>query len=151
MQTTFGCWSDAAACASCRNRLRRSSCRAIDSFITLIATVRSRIESLALYTTPIAPSPMSSMMWYLPISGIWVSAMGSVITRSDWAVAQNIRQAARYCNHRFSGRGVDRGGDFADRFDHRLTRLEQHGLEVEVPLDAAHDVIADHSAVPQIE
>src|SRR3954469_22452969 len=69
MLTTLGCWSDAAACASCRNRLRRSSCRAIDSFMTLTATVRSSTESVARYTTPIAPSPTSSMMWYLPMSG----------------------------------------------------------------------------------
>src|SRR3954462_4780613 len=75
MQTTLGCWRDAAACASRRNRLRRSSCRAMDSFITLMATHRSSTESVALYTTPIAPSPTSSMMWYLPISGILWSAM----------------------------------------------------------------------------
>src|SRR3954463_14208231 len=77
MLTTFGCWSEAAAWASWRNRLRRSSCRAMDSFMTLIATVRSRTESEARYTTPIAPSPTSSMMWYLPMSGraAWVMGM----------------------------------------------------------------------------
>jgi hypothetical protein len=34
---------------------------------------------LALYTTPIAPSPMSSMMWYFPMSAIFASAITAVV------------------------------------------------------------------------
>src|SRR5258708_39611469 len=101
MQTTLGCWRDAAACASCRKRLRRSSCLAIDSFITLIATLRSRTESWARYTTPIAPSPTSSMMRYLPIDEMLASAMsgeGVRIGRSR-LMGGNIQHAPHYRNH----------------------------------------------------
>src|SRR2546423_2287418 len=151
MQTTLGCWRDAAACASCRNRLRKSSCRAIESFITLMATVRSSTESLALYTTPIAPSPTSSTMWYLPMSGIWVSAMHTRDYTVQPGRCPEYPAGRAILQRRFSERGVDCRWDLAHGVYHRLAGLQQHGLQIQVPLDPAHHIVANHPAIPQIE
>ena len=153
MQTTLGCWSDAAACASRRNLTRRSSCRAIDSFITLIATVRSSTESRALYTTPIAPSPTSSRMQYLPMSGICVSAIWQPYA-ADRSRSAGTRIFSGEGNRAIKkGRAVllpvscghlDRRWHLRDRLDHGLARLQQHRLQIEIALNATHHVVTDH-------
>src|SRR6266550_789687 len=181
MVTTLGCWSDAAAWASCRNRLRRSSCRAMESFMTLMATVRSRTESLALYTTPIAPSPTSSTMWYLPMSGILTSVMVMqlagrigpvrIFSGGDDRAMKNgkgdggrgtgpggkksARQSSASRSSPFPLPSplfpLDRRRYFAYRLDDRLASLEQHALQIEIALHPSHHVVADHPAIAKID
>src|SRR2546423_8613868 len=148
MQTTLGCWSDAAAWASCRNRLRKSSCRAIESFSSLTATVRSSPESLAVDTTPIAPSPTSSTMWYLPMSGIWVSAMHTRDYTVQPGRCPEYPAGRAILQRRFSERGVDCRWDLAHGVYHRLARLTKHGIPFQLHLDAAHPVVHMSPVVP---
>src|SRR5256885_8100500 len=130
MVTTLGCWSDAAACASCRNRRRRSSCRAIESFMTLIATDRSSTESRARYTTPIAPSPTSSMILYLPMSGSWVSA-----------IAENIGPNSAYCND------LGDGYRLLQRAIEQLNKLPEASRRI---FGIEHLSTRNHPAMPRI-
>ena len=46
---------------------------------------------------------------------------------------------------------VNRGRNFTHGLDHRFARLEEQCLQVEIALNAAHDIVINHAAVAKVE
>src|SRR6185295_10503415 len=63
----FGRLSEAADCASRLKRSLNCGSAASEAEMVLIATLRLSSGSRALYTSPIAPSPIFATTWYFPI------------------------------------------------------------------------------------
>ena len=67
-RTMVGCAIRAAACASCRNRVRNAGSVASVDLSNLMATVRPRRESVPMCTSAMPPRPRSAPTRYRPAS-----------------------------------------------------------------------------------
>src|SRR5687768_5099145 len=121
----FGCESCAAVSASRRKRSRVSGRKARSGGRTLIATVRRRRRSVARYTTPMAPRPISSPTSYcVPIA---------TMTRS---LSRSLMPSAAARARAYSGAGLIRSVHDGVDLLAKLARLFGHRRQM-IRRDAA--------------